>query len=100
VAGAVVVVTAGASCGRAGGGVIVTIASACAGRWLAHIGIADTWTASRGCEDRLHTQLELIYVEEPLGKDELEAVWERRRASVDRLVVATVGSVTPVARAF
>ncbi len=79
---------------------VCTLADDCTDAVLAHIEIPDTWTAFLVTEDRIHTQLELIYVEEPLGKDELEAVWERRRASVDRLVVATVGSVTPVARAF
>ena len=79
---------------------VCTLADDCTDAVLAHIEIPDTRTAFLVTEDGTHTQLELIYAEASLGRDELEAVWERRRASVDRLVVTTAGSVTPAARTF
>ena len=79
---------------------VCTLADKCIDASLAHVVIPDDRTAFFVTEDETRVQLELFYASEPLGKDELEAVWSWRRAAVDRVVVAATGSVTADARAF
>lgn len=79
---------------------VCTLADKCIDASLAHIVMPDGRTAFLVTEDGTRTQLELFYANEPLDADELEAVWKCRRAAVDRVVVATTGSVTAAARTF